>query len=65
MDKIERFQAALAEFSAATKEITGATITHIYVDDHIPMVPKGASPFRLVLEGIKINQGRAGKPERN
>lgn len=58
MNKIQQFQQALSTFSQAVKDINGVTITHIYVDDTEPLLQQGDNPFRLVLEGVKINHGK-------
>ena len=56
--KIEEFQDRLSDFIRATEDIAGAKVTHLYVDDPTELTPPGSNPFRLVLEGVRINHGQ-------
>ena len=58
MDKIQQFQEALSNFSETIRRINGVQITHIYVDDAAPLLRPGDNPFKLILQGVKINHGK-------
>lgn len=58
MSNISEWQEALSAFIRQTEELTSVKITHMYVDDSYRLMKEGDNPFKLVLEGVKINHGK-------